>query len=150
MIIDGVDLLDKLQKHTDKGYFNRSTLLVTCDINNLYTMLPQEEALISLKEFLQEHNCQSVDHISIDTIVELARIVLETNSFVYGNKFYRQIVGGAMGSAFTLTLANIFMWKWEKQALLSKLPSKEFSGRFVSFSKTILDEYIICFFYFKS
>ena len=24
---------------------------------------------------------------------------------------YRQIIGGAMGSAFTLTSANIFMWK---------------------------------------
>ncbi|CAM2730563.1 unnamed protein product, partial [Rotaria socialis] len=34
-------------------------------------------------------------------------------AFVYGKKFYRQIIGGAMGSPFTLTLANIFMWKWE-------------------------------------
>jgi hypothetical protein len=39
----------------------------------------------------------------------LARVVLQANAFVYDNKFYRHIIGGAMGSAFTLTLANIFM-----------------------------------------
>jgi hypothetical protein len=39
------------------------------------------------------------------------------------------IIGGAMGSPYTLTLANIFMWKWEKQAILSKLHSNEIYGR---------------------
>ncbi|CAF5127583.1 unnamed protein product, partial [Rotaria magnacalcarata] len=43
-----------------------------------------------------------------------AYLVLKETAFVDGNKFYRQIIGGAMGSPFTLTLANIFMWKWEK------------------------------------
>ncbi|CAF1265623.1 unnamed protein product [Rotaria sordida] len=37
------------------------------------------------------------------------RITLQANAFVYGKKFYRQIIGSAMGSAFTLTLANIFI-----------------------------------------
>ena len=29
-------------------------------------------------------------------------------------KYYKQILGGAMGSPFTMTLANIFMWYWGK------------------------------------
>ena len=92
-------------------------------------MLPQEEFLAILAEFLHEHGCEKVEQISIDTIVQLARLVLQENAFVYGNKYYRQIIGGAMGSPFTLTLANIFMWKWEKQAILSKLSSNEVYGR---------------------
>src|SRR5438874_1058561 len=44
------------------------------------------------------------------------------------------ILDGAMGSAFTLTLANIFMWKWQKQIILSKIPSHELYGRLVSSS----------------
>ena len=92
-------------------------------------MLPQEESLKALSEFLHEHQCDHINGISIETIVELGRIVLQANVFVYDNKFYRQTVGGAMGSAFTLTLANIFMWKWQKQTLLSKLPSDEIYGR---------------------
>ncbi|CAF1295961.1 unnamed protein product [Rotaria sordida] len=107
---DGVDLLDRLQKHIQKGYFNASTLVITFDITNIYTMLPQEESLAILAEFLRVHNCERVNGLSIDTIVELARVVLQANAVVCGNKFYRQIIGGAMGSAFTLTLANIFIY----------------------------------------
>ena len=92
-------------------------------------MLPQEEALVILAEFLHEHGCEKVEKISIDTIVQLARLVLQENVFVYDKKYYRQVIGGAMGSPFTLTLANIFMWKWEKQAILSKIPSLEVYGR---------------------
>ncbi|CAF2991923.1 unnamed protein product [Rotaria sp. Silwood2] len=94
-------------------------------------MLPQEESLNVLAEFLRVHNCITVNSLSIDTIIELARVVLQANAFVYNKKFYRQIIGGAMGSAFTLTLANIFMWKWERQTILPKLASHEVYGRYV-------------------
>jgi len=94
-------------------------------------MLPQEEALAILAEFLHEYRYEKVDGIPIDAIIQLARIVLEENAFVYDEKVYRQTIGGAMGSAFTLTLANIFMWKWEKHAILSKLAPHELYGRLV-------------------
>jgi hypothetical protein len=113
-IVDGQDLLDQLQKYCQQGYLKSSTLFITFDIRNLYTMLPQEESLQLLGDFLRQHKCDKINSISIDTIIELALIVLKENIFVYGNKFYRQTMGGAMGSAFTLTLANIFMWQWEK------------------------------------
>jgi hypothetical protein len=128
-IVDGVDLLDKLQRYIDEGRLTASTLFVTFDITDLYTMLPQDEALAILAEFLRERGCEKVEKISIDTIVQLARLVLQENVFVYDNKYYRQIIGGAMGSPFTLTLANIFMWKWEKQAIVSKLSCNEVYGR---------------------
>ncbi len=47
--------------------------------------------------------------IPIDTIRKLARIVITENVFIYEKKFYRQVICGAMGSAFTLTLANIII-----------------------------------------
>jgi hypothetical protein len=130
MIVDGTDLLDRLQQYIDKGYLTSSTLFITSDITNLYTMVPQEESLVILAEFLHEYGYEHINGITIDTIIELARIVLEGNVFVYDDQFYQQIIGGAMGSAFTLTLANIFMWKWEKQTILPKLAaSPEIFGR---------------------
>ncbi|CAF4058846.1 unnamed protein product [Adineta steineri] len=130
-IVDGVDLLTKLQIYIQQGHFTASTLFVTFDITNLYTMLPQEESLKILAEFLREHHSDRLNGISIETIIELSRIVLQANAFIYDNKFYRQIIGGAMGSPFTLTLANIFMWKWEKQALIPKLLPHEIFGRYI-------------------
>jgi hypothetical protein len=49
--------------------------------------------------------------------------------FIYENKFYRQVAGGAMGSVFTLTLANIFMWKWKKELVRQQIVSNEIYGR---------------------
>ncbi|CAF4478154.1 unnamed protein product [Rotaria socialis] len=94
-------------------------------------MLPQEESLDILIEFLVQHGYQKVQNIPIDIIRKLALIVIKENVFVYEKKFYRQVIGGAMGSAFTLTLANIFMWKWERQLVHRLEVSNEIYGRYV-------------------
>jgi hypothetical protein len=52
-----------------------------------------------------------VKGINVETIRELVCIVIKENVFIFGNKYYRQVIDGAMRSPFTLTLANIFMWK---------------------------------------
>jgi len=92
-------------------------------------MLPQEESLDVLTEFLLEYNYHKVKGVPLDAIRKLARMVLTENVFIYEKKFYRQVIGGAMGSAFTLTLANIFMWKWEKILVHRQLAANEIYGR---------------------
>jgi hypothetical protein len=110
-IIDGTHLITELLKHTNKGLLKPTTLFCTFDIHNLFTMLPQDEALNILMEFLHVHGYKKVKGINLDTIRKLASIVLKENVFAYGKKIYKQTTGGAMGTSFTLTLANIFMWK---------------------------------------
>jgi hypothetical protein len=110
-IIDIVDLIRRLETYVENDYRKSTTQLCTFDITDLYTMLPQEESLDILTEFLIEFGYHKVKGIPIDAIQKLARIVITENGFIYEKKFCRQIIGGAMGSAFTLTLANIFMWK---------------------------------------
>ena len=96
-------------------------------------MLPQEESLKILVEFLEMHGYTKLDNkMTPNTIKQLATIVLEENTFVYGKKIYQQIIGGAMGSSFTLTLANIFMWKWQKKLVHQQAVSHEFYGRLVT------------------
>ena len=91
-------------------------------------MLPQEKSLDALCEFLSHYGYTQVEGIPIDAIRKLAHIVLTENAFVYDGKFYKQIRGGAMGSPFTLTLANIFMWKWEKDFIRQHRPSSSRSS----------------------
>jgi hypothetical protein len=128
-IIDGVDLIRRLDAYVANDHLKPTTQLCTFDITDLYTMLPQEESLNALTEFLLQYGYHKVKGIPIDAIRKLARIVITENVFVYEKKFYRQIIGGAMGSAFTLTLANIFMWKWEKKLVDQQLASNEIYGR---------------------
>jgi hypothetical protein len=128
-IIDGVDLLRRLDTYVENDYLKATTQFCTFDITDLYTMLPQEESLDILTEFLLQFGYHKVRGVPIDAIRKLARIVITENVFIYEKKFYRQVIGGAMGSAFTLTLANIFMWKWEKQLVHQQRASNEIYGR---------------------
>ena len=120
-------MIQRLESYASSGRLKSTTGFCTFDITDLYTMLPQEESLDVLVEFLVRFGYNKVNGIPIDAIRKLARIVIEENVFMYENKFYRQLVGGAMGSAFTLTLANIFMWKWKQtlsheQNLMKEIP----------------------------
>jgi hypothetical protein len=128
-IIDGVDLIRRLETYIENNYLKATTQFCTFDITDLYTMLPQEESLDILTEFLLDFGYHKVKGIPIDAIRKLARIVITENVFIYEKIFYRQVIGGAMGSAFTLTLANIFMWKWEQQLVHRQLASNEICGR---------------------
>lgn len=134
-IIDAVDLVYCLLAYTACGVLKPATYFCTFDITDLYKMLPQEESLDILTEFLTEHGYHKVQTIPIDAIRKLARVVIKEKVFSYENRFYRQIIGVAMGSAFTLTLANIFMWKWEKELVNRLQSSNEIYGRYVAFYK---------------
>ncbi len=124
-----MDLVRCLEQYVADGYLKPTTLLGTFDITDLYTMLPQEESLDILTQFLLEHGYRKVKGIPINAIRKLARLVLTENVFVYGDKYYKQIIGGAMGSPFTLTLANIFMWNWQKDIVLQQQRANEIYGR---------------------
>lgn len=128
-IIDGVHLVRQLDKYVHLGLLKPTTHLCTFDITDLYTMLPQEESISILRKFLSGFNHTHVRGMTIDAIESLARIVLTENVFVYNNKYYRQVKGGAMGSPFTLTLANIFMWHWEQSLIEQQKASNELYGR---------------------
>ena len=128
-IIDGNHLLRQLEQYVRDGYLQPATLFCTFDITNLYTMLPQDKSLDILEEFLHEHHLERIDGIPMKVIRQLAEIVLKETAFFYENKYYKQIIGGAMGSPFTLTLANIFMWKWENKTICKELACYEIYGR---------------------
>jgi hypothetical protein len=88
-IIDSVDLIRCLETYVGNDYFKPITLLCTFDIINLYTILPQEESLNILTEFLLQFIYHKVKGISIDAIRKLPRIVITEYVFIYGKKFYR-------------------------------------------------------------
>lgn len=128
--VNGIDLVRKLEKYRDDGHLLPSTQFITFDVTDLYTMIPRNGALEALGRFLLRHSVKGkVGNLSIDTILKLARLVLDTNYFVHESKYYRQIKGGAMGSPFTMTLANVYMLEWEQSLVESQTSEGELYGR---------------------
>lgn len=128
--INGIDLVRQLENYRDRGCLWPSTQFITFDVTDLYTMIPRDGALEALGRFLVRNSVQGkIGNVSVDTTLKLARLVLDTNYFVYNGKYYRQIKGGAMGSPFTMTLANVYMLEWEQSLIQSQFQQGELYGR---------------------
>ena len=128
--INGIDLVRQLEAYEQNDRLLPTTQFVTFDVTDLYTMIPRNGALETLGRFLVKTASNGkIGNLSVDTILKLARIVLDTNYFVYNNKYYRQIKGGAMGSAFTMTLANVYMLAWEQPLVELQMQQGELYGR---------------------
>ncbi|CAF2072614.1 unnamed protein product [Rotaria magnacalcarata] len=111
------------------------TSLYTFDITDLYTMIPQREAVLTVCEFLGKQGYKKVRGLSINTIKALFQHVLENSFFVLQlpgqkPKFYKQIRGGSMGSACTQVLADIYVRKWEETFVQQQHKQGELYFRF--------------------
>lgn len=111
------------------------TNLYTFDIADLYTMIPQKEAVLAVCEFLGRQGYKKVKGLPINTIKSLFLHVLDNSFFVLQlpglkPKFYRQVRGGAMGSACTQVLADIYVRKWEETFMQQQQQQKELYFRF--------------------
>jgi hypothetical protein len=130
--INGIGVVRQLEKYVSDGYFKSTTKFITADVTDLYTMIPRQGALEALARFCLQHSKQGkIATFTIDHIMKMARLILDTNTFVYNNKYYRQIRGGAMGSAFTQVLANIYMYEWEQDLIKHQAKYNEIYGRYV-------------------
>jgi hypothetical protein len=128
--IHSIDVVRQLAIYVANGYFKSTTKFITADVKNLYTMIPRKGAIEALIQFLDKHSKdRKIGTLTIDTIMRMARLVLDNNCFVYKDKYYKQIHGGAMGSAFTQVLANIYMLEWEQDLINHQANNNEIYGR---------------------
>ena len=148
-LINDIDLVRKLETFVKNGYFTLTTLFITADVKDLYTMIPRQGALSALARFLEKYsNHGKIGTLSIDHILRMARFILDTNCFVYNNKYYKQIRGGAIGSAFTQVLANIYMFEWEQDLIEHQKQHNGIYGRYRIYSKQ--NSFVYLFFFFSS
>ena len=111
-VTSGFELVKQLQKWSNN--MCQETTLCTIDVMDLYTMIPQIDGVLSLKKMLDHFKLKQIDGLKTETIIRLSRFVIQNNYFSYRDQFYHQIRGGAMGSPLTLTIANCYMYFFER------------------------------------
>ena len=119
-ILNGVQLISMLEQWSRSNLDHR-TLFLTMDVSDLYTMVPQEGGIQAIKKMLRTFRIDQIQGVKTSTVLLLARYVMKNNYFFYGDCYYKQIRGGAMGSPLTLTISNAYMFffqipitKWVK------------------------------------
>ena len=115
-IRDTPDFLEKVSNVKT----NPDSLLITLDVDSLYTNIDNLDGLKAVDEAFQNN---PNDNRPNQEILNLLSISLKNNDFVFDNEWYLQIGGTAMGKKFAPNYANLFLAKWEKEAL-DKCPKK--------------------------
>ena len=89
-------------------------LLITIDVDGLYTNINNEDGLQAVSDSLAKLPDPSRP---TKAILELLKLSLQNNDFIFNGQWYLQTFGVAMGKRFAPAYANIFMAEWEAGAL---------------------------------
>ncbi|CAJ0966626.1 unnamed protein product, partial [Ranitomeya imitator] len=106
---DTTDFLSKL--HAITPVVSGCTL-VMLDVNRLYTCINHQRGIEAVQWFLTKYTNFSPDQLQF--CVDLLVLVLHRNFFLFGDQYYIQKTGTAMGSNMAPPYANIFMAAFEE------------------------------------
>ena len=96
------------------GPIPENALLVTLDVNSLYTNIPNHEGILAVANHIRsDPNQQKIG----PHLLKLLKLVLHSMSFSFNEDHYLQIGGTAMGTAAAPNYANLFMDRFETKAL---------------------------------
>ena len=93
---------------------SENSFLVTMDVSSLYTNIDHEEGAEACFKKLEERKNKSIPSIVIKNLILM---ILKSNAFRFGNEYYRQITGTAMGTPMALNYANLFLDNFEQNLL---------------------------------
>lgn len=114
-IQDSTSVLNKIKEIANIG----SSLLVTMDVESLYTNIDHKDGLNALSHYLEYRPTDLLPPAAF--ILQLAEWTLNNNVFLFQNQFYKQIKGTAMGACFAPNYSNLFMGLWEETFVYSNL-----------------------------
>jgi len=107
------DFVDKIKKLTIPD----GSILITLDVESMYTNIDHTKGLKAVAEAL------TFSGPFFDSIMELLELSLKNNDFLFNGEWYLQKTGTSMGRDWAPHYADIYMAKFEKEALL-KCPLK--------------------------
>lgn len=113
---DTPDFLDKIASIKAPA----NSFLITLDVDSLYTNIDNKDGLKTIQQIFENN---PDEQRPTKQILDLLKICLENNDFTFNNEWFLQVGGTAMGKKFAPNYANLFLAKWEEDAL-SKCPKK--------------------------
>lgn len=102
------DFLDKLSRVQT----NPEALLISLDVDSLYTNIDNDLGIAAVTKAFATQPKPIHKYI-----IQLLRLSLEGNDFIFNNRHYLQVSGTAMGKKFAPHYADITMACWENENL---------------------------------
>ncbi|KAI8493465.1 hypothetical protein Bbelb_288620 [Branchiostoma belcheri] len=96
----------------------KDEVITSYDVCSLFTCIPPKGAVAVVKEFLNaDTTLGERTSLSTEQICQLLELCLECTYFTYNGQYYHQLHGCAMGSPVSPIVVNLYMEKFEKEAL---------------------------------
>ncbi|CAF4970434.1 unnamed protein product [Rotaria sp. Silwood1] len=119
-----------LENYAKEVRLQSNTLFAAIHVNDLCTLIPHEQLTEPLQHFLYDYVPDGqVQGLTVDTIIELVRFVLQNQYFIFDNKICRQIKGCGSGQPLNHLLANIYMFYWQQDLVKALVDQNEIFGR---------------------
>lgn len=93
----------------------KMTVMVTVDIESLYTNIRHSDALEALKWALTKQ-C-TIKKIQIQYLIKGLKLAMSNIFFWANNQNYNQTGGVAMGTRYAPSVANVVLNKWEQESV---------------------------------
>lgn len=114
---DTQDLLKKLEGIV----LEDNTLLVSIDVESLYTSIRHDLGVEACRHFLSTRGIQFQSHTNF--LLKLLRFTLTHNIFYFGQQIFHQLRGTAMGCSCAPSYANLLLGWWEATQVFVEPPS---------------------------
>ena len=129
----------KKNRHLIPGYLKDSDALIrillslqdlpphakifTCDATAMYTNIDIDHLLWVVDDWLRLHDSKLPPLFPVATILEALKLVMKHNIFHFGDTWWMQKIGTAMGTPCACIIATIYFAHYEKFTLLPKYNS---------------------------
>ena len=114
-----IKAFQKLQKN---GRLPSNARHFTADAKSMYTYIDTNHGLEVLRLFLEELEREGKlpPDFNIEMIMQAATLIMRWNIFEFGDTFFKQLLGTAMGTPVAVIWAMIYFWWHEKHRLIPK------------------------------
>jgi len=97
--------------------------IFTCDATAMYTNIDIDHLLWVVDDWLRLHDSKLPPLFPVATILEALKLVMKHNIFHFGDTWWMQKIGTAMGTPCACIIATIYFAHYEKFTLLPKYNS---------------------------
>ena len=117
---------------------SKDDLIVTSDAKAMYANINTDHAIESIALWFDLHEHELPPSFPTTLILESIERLMKFNAFTFGNRFFLQQNGTAMGTNAACMYATIY-YSYHEETVISKLPFVKFYRRLIDDAFIILD-----------
>ncbi|CAF1379458.1 unnamed protein product [Rotaria sordida] len=126
------NVIHAMEFYQKSGQLRPTILFASFNIDSLCLNFSYQQVMNALEHFLNSYisSDHSIQGMTISTILQLVRLVLDEQYFIYNYKLYRKTAGSASGPLLTIPLVYIYLFYWQQDLLEDLINKNELFFRY--------------------